>query len=56
VSRAGERGPELAKRFVAEARAVAEASGGLLGLGTVSTPERRALDALAAALGVSSAG
>jgi len=45
---------ELTTRMMAEARAVAEAGGGLLGLGTVSTPERRALDALAAALGVSS--
>jgi hypothetical protein len=43
---------ELATRIIAEARAVAEAGGGLLGLGTVSTPERRALEALAAALGV----
>ena len=55
MSEAGEgKGRELAMRIVAEARAVAEAGGGLLGLGTVSTPERRALDALAAALGVSS--
>jgi tellurite resistance protein len=53
MSEAGE-SRELATRIVAEARAVAEAGGGLLGLGTVSTPERRALDALAAALGVSS--
>jgi len=55
VSRAGEgERREPAPRIVAEARAVAEAGGGLLGLRTVSTPERRALDALAAALGVSS--
>jgi hypothetical protein len=55
MSEAGEGGGrELATRIMAEARAVAEAGGGLLGLGTVSTPERRALDALAAALGVSS--
>jgi hypothetical protein len=45
-------GQDLAIRIVAEAKAVAEAAGGLLGLGTVSTPERRALEALAAALGV----
>jgi tellurite resistance protein len=44
---------EVATRIMAEARAVAEAGGGLFGLGTVSTPERRALEALAAALGVS---
>jgi len=55
VSTAGEgQGRDLATRIVAEARAVAEAAGGMLGLGTVSTPERRALDALAAALGVPS--
>jgi hypothetical protein len=55
VSNAGEgERRELTTRIMAEARAVAEAGGGLLGLGTVSTPERRALDALAAALGVSS--
>ncbi len=55
VSKAGEaEGRQLATRIVAEARAVAAAAGGLLGLGTVSTPERRALDALAAALGVPS--
>ena len=54
VSKAGEgERRELATRILADARAVAEAGGGLLGLGTVSTPERRALDALAAALGVS---
>jgi hypothetical protein len=45
---------KFATRLMAEAKAVAEASGGLLGLRSVSTPERRALDALAAALGVSS--
>jgi hypothetical protein len=56
VSNAGEgERRELATRIMADARAVAEAGGGLLGLGTVSTPERRALEALAAALGVSSA-
>jgi hypothetical protein len=55
VSRAGEdNGRDLASRIVADARAVAEAAGGLLGMGTVSTPERRALDSLAAELGVSS--
>jgi hypothetical protein len=55
VSRAGEgERRALATRIVGEARAVAEAGGGLAGFGTVSTPERRALDALAAALGVSS--
>jgi hypothetical protein len=55
LSKAGEdERRELATRIMAEARAVAEAGGGLLGLGTVSTPERRALDALAVALGVSS--
>jgi len=55
MSRAGEDDRrKLATRLIAEARAVAEASGGLLGLGSVSSPERRALDALAAALGVSS--
>jgi hypothetical protein len=55
VAKAGEgERRELATRIVADARAVAEAGGGFLGLGTVSTPERRALDALAAALGVSS--
>ena len=54
MSRAGEDDRrKLATRLIADARAVAEANGGLLGLGTVSTPERRALDALAAALGVS---
>ena len=55
VSKASEdRRRELTARMMADAKAVAEASGGLLGLGTVSTPERRALEALAAALGVSS--
>jgi hypothetical protein len=55
LSRAGEDDRRtLATRLMAEARAVAEASGGLLGLGSVSTPERRALDALATSLGVSS--
>jgi hypothetical protein len=55
VSTAGEgKGLDLATRIVADARAVAEAAGGLLGLGTVSTPERRALESLAAALGVPS--
>jgi len=49
-----DKGGQLATRLIAEARAIAEAGGGILGLGTVSTPERRALDALAAALGVSS--
>jgi hypothetical protein len=54
VHSAGEnKGRDLATRIIADARAVAEAAGGLLGLGTVSTPERRALDSLAAALGVS---
>jgi len=54
VSTAGEgAGRDLATRIVADARAVAEAGGGLLGLGTVSAPERRALESLAAALGVS---
>jgi hypothetical protein len=55
VSKAGEsERRELATRIVGEARAVAEAGGGLAGFATVSTPERRALEALAAALGVSS--
>ena len=55
VTTAGEgKGRDLATRLVGEARAVAEAAGGMLGLGTVSTPERRALEALAAALGVPS--
>ncbi len=55
VSAAGEaKGRDLATRIVADARAIAEAAGGLLGLGTVSTPERRALDSLAASLGVPS--
>jgi len=49
-----DKGGQLATRLIAEARAIAEAGGGILGLGTVSTPERRAIDALAAALGVSS--
>jgi len=54
VARASEdKRHEITARMMAEAKAVAEAGGGLLGLGTVSTPERRALDALAAALGVS---
>jgi hypothetical protein len=54
VSRADEgKRRELTTRMMADARAVAESGGGLLGLGTVSTPERRALEALAAALGVS---
>lgn len=48
------KGRDLATRILADAKAVAEAAGGLLGLGTVSTPERRALDSLAAALGASS--
>lgn len=53
VSKTGEaERPALSKQILADARAVAEASGGLLGLGSVSTPERRALEALAAALGV----
>jgi len=55
VARASEdKRRELTARMMADAKAVAEAGGGLLGLGTVSTPERRALEALAAALGVSS--
>jgi hypothetical protein len=53
VSKVGEaERPALAKRILAEATAVAEASGGLLGLGAVSSPERRALEALAAGLRV----
>jgi len=44
--------PALAKQILAEATAVAEASGGLLGRGAVSSPERRALEAFAAALDV----
>lgn len=44
---------EITDRMMADAKAVAEAGGGLFGLGTVSTPEHRALEALAAALGVS---
>ena len=44
--------PALSKQILAEATEVAEASGGLLGRGAVSSPERRALEALAAALGV----
>ena len=47
------KGRDVAIRIVADAKAVAEAAGGVLGLGTVSTPERRALESLAAALGVS---
>ena len=50
----GDEGAQLAARIFAEAREIAEAGGGILGLGTVSTPERRALDALAAALGIPS--
>jgi hypothetical protein len=54
MSRAGDdKGRTLATRILTEARDVATASGGLLGMGKVSTPERRALEALAAALGVS---
>lgn len=44
--------PALSKQILAEATAVAVASGGLLGRGAVSSPERRALETLAAVLGV----
>ena len=54
IAVSNDKGGQLATRLIAEARAIAEAGGGILGLGTVSTPERRAIDALAAALGVSS--
>ena len=53
VSKTGEaERPALSKQILAEATAVAEASRGLLGLSAVSSPERRALEALAAALSV----
>jgi tellurite resistance protein len=42
----------VAKRIFDEAVSVAEASGGVLGFGTISSPERRVLDTLRSTLGI----